>query len=62
MEETGGMQQVQPGMSLGGQPGTGEREVIWKGVLEWKEELRDEQEILHSVSCTVSTRSVVCFQ
>merc|ERR1719186_2246418 len=46
----GGMQQVQPG--------TREREVIWKGELEWQEKLKEgpaDQKISHSVNCTVST-------
>jgi len=53
-----GMQQVQSGMTSGGQPGTREREVIWKGELEWQEKLKEgpaDQKISHSVNCTVST-------
>merc|ERR1719186_2334993 len=52
-----GMGQVQSGMPPG-QPGTREREVIWKGELEWQEKLKEgpaDQKISHSVNCTVST-------
>jgi len=50
-------QQLRPGM----QPGQGqarEREVIWKGELEWQEKVKDgpgDQKISHSVACSVST-------
>ena len=43
-----------PGMNTA----TGEREVIWKGELEWQEKVKDgpaDQKISHSVKCTVST-------
>ena len=56
-----GQQQQQPGggMPMGGQTGAREREVIWKGELEWQEKVKDgpaDQKISHSVNCTVSTR------
>jgi len=50
-------QQMRPGL----QPGQGqarEREVIWKGELEWQEKVKDgpgDQKISHSVACSVST-------
>jgi len=47
-------QQMRPGM----QPGVKEREVIWKGELEWQEKVKDgpgDQKISHSVACSVST-------
>ena len=69
----GGMQQQQQGMQgqpgMSQQPGMGprgpappggqrEREVIWKGELEWQEKVKDgpgDQKISHSVACSVST-------
>merc|ERR1719209_1331449 len=69
----GGMQQQQQGMQgqpgMSQQQGMGprgpappggqrEREVIWKGELEWQEKLKDspgDQKISHSVACNVST-------
>ena len=64
-----GMQQQGGGMpgagqgALGGRPGAPgdrprEREMIWKGELEWQEKVKDgpgDQKISHSVACTVST-------
>merc|ERR1711962_660033 len=59
-------QQQQPGMPQ--QPGMGrrvpppgpprEREMIWKGELEWQEKVKEgpgDQKITHSVACSVST-------
>jgi len=50
---------MQTGMPMGGpQQGAREREVIWKGELEWQEKVKDgpaDQKISHSVNCTVST-------
>merc|ERR1719500_818827 len=69
----GGMQQQQQGMQgqpgMSQQQGMGprsgalpggqrEREVIWKGELEWQEKVKDgpgDQKISHSVACSVST-------
>merc|ERR1719500_169811 len=69
----GGMQQQQQGMQgqpgMSQQPGMGprgpappggqrEREVIWKGELEWQEKVKGgpgDQKISHSVACSVST-------
>lgn len=56
--QPGGVMQAQPGMAMGVQPGAREREVIWKGELEWQEKVKDgpaDQKISHSVNCTVST-------
>jgi len=58
------MQQQQPMVPGGFQPGPGmntaprEREVIWKGDLEWQEKVKDgpaDQKISQSVKCTVLT-------
>merc|ERR1719319_545388 len=50
----------QSGMARGAAPSGGprEREVIWKGELEWQEKVKDgpaDQKITHSVACSVST-------
>jgi len=50
-------QQIRPGMQPG-QERAREREVIWKGELEWQEKVKDgpgDQKISHSVACSVST-------
>jgi len=49
--------QIRPGMQPG-QERAREREVIWKGELEWQEKVKDgpgDQKISHSVACSVST-------
>ena len=56
-----GMSQQQQGMGPRGPAPPGgqrEREVIWKGELEWQEKVKDgpgDQKISHSVACSVST-------
>merc|ERR1719318_361177 len=50
-------QQMRPNM-LPGQERVKERDVIWKGELEWQEKVKDgpgDQKISHSVACSVST-------
>merc|ERR550519_3188348 len=56
MGQPGMQQQLRPGMQPG-QERAREREVIWKGELEWQEKLKDgvDQKISHSVACSVST-------
>merc|ERR1719458_2351449 len=63
MPQAGGMPQqgMQQGMGPRGPAPPGgqrEREVIWKGELEWQEKVKDgpgDQKISHSVACSVST-------
>merc|ERR1719411_2082278 len=56
MKPQGGM--VRPGLGPGTQPtGARERDIIWRGELEWQEKTKDneQQKITHNVQCSVST-------
>ncbi len=57
MNPGGGQGMVRPGMVPGQQPQGGrERDMIWRGELEWQEKVKDsDQKITHKVQCTVST-------